>query len=206
MREKAEEALTEFKIFQDGMFGLLEALKIDSEEVDGGRCVRGNDGKLCFSNRERGKVRKDYMERIMNEGSDWDHNVEEDTEEDSMDCVCRDEVVHALNEIRTEITPGPSDVSLELIAASGKVGIQVMAELCQRILDGLGMPAEWSLIMVLLIFKRKCDTVDAMKLFEHGMKLVERPLGNRLRRIVNVDEMQFGFMSERETIDAVLIL
>ena len=32
--------------------------------------------------------------------------------------------------------PGPSEVSLELIAASRGVGIQVMAEICLRILDG----------------------------------------------------------------------
>ena len=31
--------------------------------------------------------------------------------------------------------PGPSEVSLELIAASGEVGIQVMAEICQKVLD-----------------------------------------------------------------------
>ena len=31
-------------------------------------------------------------------------------------------------------------------------------------------------------------------------------LDKRLRRIVSVDEMQFGFMSERGTIDAVFIL
>ena len=31
----------------------------------------------------------------------------------------------------TEKDPGPSQVSLELIAASQEVGIQVMAEICQ---------------------------------------------------------------------------
>ena len=30
----------------------------------------GSDGKLCLSEKERGKVWKDYMERIMNEEND----------------------------------------------------------------------------------------------------------------------------------------
>ena len=34
----------------------------DSKEVEG-----GGDGKLCFSEKRRGKVWKDYMERILNE-------------------------------------------------------------------------------------------------------------------------------------------
>ena len=35
----------------------------------------GSDRKLCFSENERCKDWKDYMERIMNEENDWDHNV-----------------------------------------------------------------------------------------------------------------------------------
>ena len=41
-------------------------------------------------------------------------------------CVCREKVLQALNELKTGEAPGPSEVSLELNAASGRVGIQVM--------------------------------------------------------------------------------
>ena len=44
----------------------------------------------CISVRRRsGKVYKDYMEGIMNEEYDWDHNVEGDAVEGPVDCVCR---------------------------------------------------------------------------------------------------------------------
>ena len=33
-----------------------------------------------------------------------------------------------------------SEVSIEMINASGKVGIEAMMELCQKVLDGKGMP------------------------------------------------------------------
>ena len=46
-----------------------------------------------------------------------------------------------------------SDVSLELITASRDVGIPVMDELCHSVLSGLGMPSEWALSIVVLIFK-----------------------------------------------------
>ena len=63
---------------QEWMFRLVNGLKTDSKEVEGGRCMRGGDGKLCFSEKDRGIVWKDSMERIMNEKNDWDHNVEGD--------------------------------------------------------------------------------------------------------------------------------
>ena len=53
---------------------------------------------------------------------------------------------------------------------------------------------------------RICNCYRTVKRFEHGMKLVERVLEKSLCRIVIVDEVQFGSMPERGTIDAVFIL
>ena len=66
----------------------------------------------------------------------------------------------------------------------------MMVELCQRILDGLGMPAECSIAVP--IFKEKGDTRNrscyrAVKLLEHCMKVVERVLEKRPSRMVSVD-------------------
>ena len=69
------------------MFRLLKCLKTDSKEVEGGSCIRGMDEKLCFSEKERGKVGKDYMERIMSEENDWDHDVEVEAVEGPVVCV-----------------------------------------------------------------------------------------------------------------------
>ena len=52
----------------------------------------------------------------------------------------------------------------------------------------------------------RCSCHRAVKLLEHGMKVVEMVLAKRLCRIMKVNEMQFGFMPERGTIDAVFIL
>ena len=57
--------------------------------------MRGSNGKQCFSKKERGKVWKDYMERIMNEENDWDRNVEGDAVEDPIVCVSREKVLQA---------------------------------------------------------------------------------------------------------------
>ena len=47
-----------------------------------------------------------------------------------------------------------------MIAASGEIGIDVMVELCQSVLDERGMPDEWALSVVVLIFKRKVDATS----------------------------------------------
>ena len=37
---------------------------------------------------------------------------------------------------------GPSEVNMGMIIASGKFGVGVIKKLCQRVLDGKGMPKE----------------------------------------------------------------
>ena len=86
-----------------------------------------------------------------------------------------------------------------------------MAEICQRVQYGFGMPVEWALSIVVPIFKgkgdiRNCNCYSAVNLLEHGMKVVERVLGKRLCIVVTVDEMQYCFMPEKESIDTVFIL
>ena len=76
---------------------------------------------------------------------------------------------------------GPSEVSVEMIVASGKIGVKVMMELCQRVLDGRGMPDEWKTSVIVPIFKGKgdvmsCESYRGVKLLEHAMKIVERVL------------------------------
>ena len=53
MKVKAEEELTELQDYPYGMFRLIKGLKTD-RETEGERCIRESDGKLCFSEKERG--------------------------------------------------------------------------------------------------------------------------------------------------------
>ena len=77
------------------MLRSVKGLKMDSKEVDGGRCMRGCDGKLCFIEKEGCKVWKFCMKRIMNEENDRDHNVEGDAVEGPVVCACREDVLQA---------------------------------------------------------------------------------------------------------------
>ena len=50
-----------------------------------------------------------------------------------------------------------------------------------------------------------CGAYREVKVLEHGMKIIERVLEKRIRTMVEVDNMQFGFLPGRETIDALFM-
>ena len=106
---------------------------------------------------------------------------------------------------------GPSEVSVEMIVASDKIGIKVMMELCQRVLDGRGMPDEWKTSVIVSIIKgkgdvRSCGSYRRVKLLEHAVKSVEKVLEKRIRTVMNLNTMQFGFMLEKGIVNAIAIL
>ena len=89
--------------------------------------------------------------------------------------------------------------------------MKVIMELCQHVLDGRGMPDEWKTGEIVPIFEGKghvmsCGSYRGVKLLEHAMKIVERVLERRIRTLVNLNEMQFGFMPGKRTVDAIFIV
>ena len=78
-------------------------------------------------------------------------------------------------------------------------------------LDGEGMLEKWKTSVVVPIFKGNGDVMDCgayrgVKLLEHATTIVERVLENKIRELVMIDEMQFGFMLGKSTTHALFIL
>ena len=184
-------------------------MKKEGKDVEGGRCLRGGDGRLGFSEEVRAKIWKEHMEKIMNAKNEWDRMVETDLVEAPVEKVVCDEIVEAMQSMKSGKATGTSEVNVEMIVARGEIGVKMMMELCQRVLDGRGMPDEWKTSVIVPIFKGKgdvmsCGSYRGVKLLEHAMKIVERVLERQI--LINLNEMQFGFMPGKGTVDAIFIV
>ena len=67
----------------------------------------------------------------------------------------REEIMETFKHLKIGKAPGASEVNAELIVASGDIGIRVLMELCQRILDGKRMPADWATSVTIPILREK---------------------------------------------------
>ncbi|KAK3533449.1 hypothetical protein QTP70_022252, partial [Hemibagrus guttatus] len=72
------------------------------------------------------------------------------------------------------------------------------------------MPEEWRSVLV-PTFKNKgdvqsCRNYKGIKLMSHTMKLWERVVEARLRKVVEICELQYGFMPRKSTTDAIFAL
>ena len=185
-------------------------MKRDGKDVEGGKWIKGRDGRIGFSQEDRCKIWKEHMERIMTEENAWDHKVDAAMVEGPVEKVSRKEVREAIRKMKQGKAAGFSEVTTKMIVAGGRIAEELMLQLCQPVLDGKGIPDEWKTSIVVPIFKGKgnvmnCGSYRGVKLLEHCMKIIEREL-ERIRAFVDFDEAQFGFMPGKRTIDGLFLV
>ena len=182
-------------------------MKKEASDLACNNCIRDKNGKAVFAEDGRKKVWKEHMEATMNEEDPWDGMVNVEVVEGPMEPFAMNEVERALI-MKNGKASGPTGIVKEHLAASH--GKQVILQKANEILNGKDMPHDWRTSIVVPIYKKKgsvmdCASYRGVKLSEHGMKVVERLLEKRLRRLVKVDQMQFGFMSGRSTVNVIFI-
>src|SRR5918995_5436827 len=92
---------------------------------------------------------------------------------------------------------GPSGVASEMLKAAGEDGIMWMVDLFNQIILEK-IPDDWKKSWMVTVFKGKGDAMDCgsyrgIKLLDNAIKVFQRVIEKRVRRKVNLDEMQFGF-------------
>ena len=89
VRKEAEQELNDLYQNSNSVFCFLRRMKKEGKNLEGERCLRGRDGQLDFIEKDRAKIWKEHMERIMNEEEKWDQIVETDAVEEPVEKVAR---------------------------------------------------------------------------------------------------------------------
>ncbi|KAK3541912.1 hypothetical protein QTP86_008102 [Hemibagrus guttatus] len=106
---------------------------------------------------------------------------------------------------------GPDDILVEVWKCLGEAAVEFLTSLFNRVLESERMPEEWRRSVLVPIFKNKgdvqsCSNYRGIKLMSHTMKLWERVVEARLRKVVEICEQQYGFMPRKSTTDAIFAL
>ena len=125
--------------------------------------------------------------------------------------VTQEMVEKSISKMKTGKAPGPSGVLTEMLKASSDVCSEMIADLTNSIISDNTMPSKWNDSIIISLYKGKGEALDrgnywGLKLTEHILKVVERIIEDFIQIIVNMDDMQFGFMPGHGTTDAIFIV
>ena len=119
--------------------------------MHGGGGKKDKDGKIVMNEKDRGKLWKEHMEKILNVENELGQMAKADMVEGPVEGVTYEEVMKAMNKMKLGKAAGPSKVNMDMIISSGKFVVMIM-KLCQRILDGEYVSEEWKTSVVVPIF------------------------------------------------------
>ena len=91
------------------------------------------------------------------------------------------------------------------------MGVQLGNEMVLNLLMMIweeSIPNEWENSNTVSIYKQKVDPLDCrnywgIKLLEHLSKVIKRILEQRLKKLINIDEIYFGFSPGKGTTDSL---
>ena len=110
MKKEAEKELTKLNKQLNNIFTLVKFMKKDGKDIEGGRYMRGKDGRLDFSEKDRKQIWKNHMEEIMNKENDWDRVTAASVVEGSIKNVTCEEMAIAIKVMTPGKAAGPSAV------------------------------------------------------------------------------------------------
>ena len=125
--------------------------------------------------------------------------------------VTLSQVSDAIEKMKCCKTARLSGIVAEMLKASGSVSLEVLAHFMKSVIAEGVVPADWRDSIIVNFYKGKGDALDrgnyrGLMLTGHEMKLVEHVLERQIRKVMDIDEMQFGFVSGRSATDAVFIV
>jgi len=106
---------------------------------------------------------------------------------------------------------GPDGVPIEVWRCLCARVMLWLTKLFNLIFRSNKMPEEWRRSILVPIFKNKgdvqsCNNYHGIKLMSHMMKLWERVIEHRLRRVISVTQNQFGCMPGRSTMEVIFLI
>ena len=192
------------------MFKMAKQIRNKQVDIVGTNYIRGEDGNLKICEREVSERWRGYFNELLNQEYPNDFENVPATA-GPIEELSSEEVREAINSIKVDKAPGPSEITSEMFKYTGEVGIDILTDLFRTIINEGRSPSQWSESITIPLYKGKgdalcCNKYRGLRLLEHCMKIYEKVLMNRLERITEVGQNQFGFTSGRSTTDAIHIL
>jgi hypothetical protein len=195
------------------VFKAVKQMVKRNKDVTGAGCIRNASGKIVMDEAELREVWRSHYEKLSNEEFDWDKDClgEKQVVSGPILEISRQEVRLAVAKMKCNKAPGPTGVNAELLKCAGEDGINWLTDLCNKIIEEGEIPTDWNKSYMINVYKGKGDALECgsyrgIKLLEHALKVFERVVEARLRQILCIDEMQFGFTPGKGTTDAIFIL
>ena len=195
------------------IFKMTRKMKEDNKDIIGEKCVKDQEGNMAFDDCSKAKAWESHYSNLLNVEFPWnDENLPNELAVHGPPIlITKDMICKAISQMKKGKAAGPSGVVLEMIISSKEHIAPHLTKLANCIIFKEKIPEDWNMSHIINCFKGKGDPLvmgnyRGLKLLEHVIKILERVIESIIRSRVNINKMQYRFMPDRGTMDAIFIL
>ena len=151
---------------------------VKTNAVVGDKCVTNDDGELACTDSEKLSAWKQQYEKLLNEEFPWEkeHLVHKEPCQSPHAKIEREWVKVALQKMKDDTAVGTSGIAAEMPKAAGDIGLDILTDLCNTIIQENSIPSRWDVSIILNCFKGEGAALDrsnyrGLKLIEHALKV-----------------------------------
>ena len=198
---------------KENIFRIAKQMKRQNQDVIGEKCVRNDQGEMALDDEAKKSAWQEHYQRLLNVEFPWDP--------DSLSAadpilgpskhITKKMTKDAVSRSKSGKAAGPSGIVAEMLKSSGESCIPYLTQFLNKIITEGCIPSDWDISFVVNCYKGKGDALErgnyrGLKLLDQVLKIMERVIEKLTRGMIKINDMQFGFMPGRGTIDAIFIL
>ncbi len=192
------------------IFKLAKMRNRRSKDVQAVKIVRDKEGKILYDEEKIKERWREHFEGMANIHFGMNEPYDSDAIEGPMDQIHEDEVREAVKKSKKGKAMGPDEVPADALKYMGEVGVKTLTTLFNQVIKEGKMPRDWTRSTTIPIYKKsdplQVENYRPVRLLSHTMKIFERVLEKRLRKILEISSAQFGFIPCSSTTDAIFAL
>ena len=195
------------------VYRLANQFRRENTDVVGDKPVKNDAGEMSMGEDSKQKAWLEHYQRLLNVEFDWDpdHLSYQSPVEGPPIPITIDMVKKAISQTKAGKAQGPSGIVVEMIRAAGDMGTSMIRDLAVAIIHDGKVPSDWEQSFIVCLYKEKGDALErgnyrGLKLTEQVMKILERIVDGLIRKLVSIDNSQFGFVPGRGTTDAIFVV
>jgi len=172
------------------------------------RYIKAKDGRILQEEKE---IKDRWVQYIQEE---LFHEEEEakDPDLESIESgppILKDEIRWALKNMKTDKSPGPDEIPVEMLIALDEEGIDMVWKLASNIYEEGKIPQDMMKSIFIALPKiygtLDCSSHRTISLMNHTLKVLLKIILQRIRRQIlpEIPNIQYGFMKDRGTRNAI---
>ena len=181
----------------------------NKQRVQSNKKLLSKEGEVISAPEDQAKRWKQYIEEMykgekVNE-ADGNETLNEEP-------ISKKEIIEAIKSLKNNKAGGPDQIPVEFIKNGGSRLIERIVEIVQKVFETGEIHQDFARSEIITLPKKnntmKCEEHRTIALTSHTMKILLKVISNRIKPILNsnINPLQYGFMPNRGTIEAITAL